>query len=73
MLYEPRQTWIELHVHKYFHAAELILRATARALWHYVSPLTHDTRGRHALATNAVAHALLFALLTTLVRLLYAG
>lgn len=70
---ELRQTRLELRVHKLFHAGEMFLRATSRALWHYVSPLTHDARGRRAPATNAVAHAILFALLTTLVRLLYAG
>jgi hypothetical protein len=73
LLYEPQQTWIELRVHEVFHRAELISRATARTLWHYVSPLTHDSRGRRTLATNAAAHAALFALLLALVRMIYAG
>ena len=72
-LYEPNQTWIEMRAHEVFHRAELISRATARALWHYVSPLTHDARGRQTLLTNAAAHAALFALLLALVRMIYAG
>jgi hypothetical protein len=60
-------------VREVFRRAELISRATARAVWHYVSPLTHDARGRRTLAANVAAHAALFALLLTLVQMLYAG